>query len=101
MSSILIVDDDAQLRQSFEKILTQEGYDVQTAATGEAGLELVKQRVPDLVIMDVRMPVDIRATPDDPMISLSELLATRMGPAAGIIMPPGWMDRWPFSLFRR
>jgi len=56
MSSILIVDDDARLRQSFEKLLAEEGYEVQTAATGEAGLDLVKQKVPDLVIMDVRMP---------------------------------------------
>jgi len=56
MSSILIVDDDAQLRQSFEKLLSQEGYEVHTAATGEAGLEAVRQKVPDLVIMDVRMP---------------------------------------------
>jgi len=56
VSSILIVDDDDQLRQSFQKLLAEEGYEVQTAATGEAGLEAVRQKVPDLVIMDIRMP---------------------------------------------
>jgi len=56
MSSILIVDDDARLRESFEKLVVEEGYEVRTAATGEAGLEAVKQELPDLVIMDVRMP---------------------------------------------
>ncbi len=56
MSSILIVDDDDQLRQSFQKLLAEEGYDVRTAASGEAALEAVRQAVPDLVIMDVRMP---------------------------------------------
>ena len=56
MRSILIVDDDSQLRQSFEKLLSEEGYEIRTAATGEAGLEAVKQKAPDLVIMDVRMP---------------------------------------------
>lgn len=56
MSSILIVDDDDQLRQSFQKLLVEEGYEVRTAATGEAGLEEVRKAVPDLVIMDVRMP---------------------------------------------
>lgn len=56
MSSILIVDDDDQLRQSFQKLLAEEGYEVRTAATGEAGLEEVRKAVPDLVIMDVRMP---------------------------------------------
>ncbi len=56
MNSILIVDDDAQLRRSFEKLLSKEGYEVRTASTGESGVETVRDDVPDLVIMDVRMP---------------------------------------------
>ena len=56
MSLVLIVDDDDQLRISFAKLLKEEGYDIQTAPTGEAGIDAVKQRVPDLVIMDVRLP---------------------------------------------
>ncbi|MBI5115420.1 sigma-54-dependent Fis family transcriptional regulator [Candidatus Poribacteria bacterium] len=56
MSSILIVDDDSQLRQSFDRLLTEEGYEVRTAATGEAGIEAIREKTPDLVIMDVRMP---------------------------------------------
>ena len=56
MGNILIVDDDAQLRQSFEKILTTEGHAVKTASSGEAAIAMVQAAVPDLVIMDVRMP---------------------------------------------
>ena len=56
MGTILIVDDDAQLRTSFEKLLTTEGHTVKTAPTGEGGLELAKANLPDLVIMDVRLP---------------------------------------------
>jgi len=56
MGKILIVDDDPQLRQSFEKLLTTEGHTVQTAATGEAAVKLVQTNPPDLVIMDIRMP---------------------------------------------
>jgi nitrogen regulation protein NR(I) len=56
MATVLIVDDDLQLRQSFEKLLIQEGHQVHTAASGEAGLTMVRQVVPDLVIMDVRLP---------------------------------------------
>jgi len=56
MAKILIVDDDSQLRQSFEKLLKQEGHEVRVAASGEAGVEAVKQASPDLVIMDMRMP---------------------------------------------
>jgi len=54
--TILIIDDDSRLRNSFERILTEEGYTVRTAATGEDGLELIRESVPALVIMDVRMP---------------------------------------------
>ncbi len=56
MAEILIVDDDAQLRQSFERLLTAEGHVVHTASCGEDGLDFVRRSAPDLVIMDVRMP---------------------------------------------
>lgn len=56
MAEILIVDDDAQLRQSFERLLTREGHRVRTASSGEAALALVQEASPDLVIMDVRLP---------------------------------------------
>lgn len=55
MASILIVDDDPQLRRSFENLLKQDGHDVRTAASGEAGIESVRRAVPELVVMDVRM----------------------------------------------
>ncbi len=56
MSSILIIDDDDQLRKSFHKVLSQEGYNVQGAASGEAGLGIIRKESPDLVILDIRLP---------------------------------------------
>ncbi len=56
MSTILIVDDDDQLRMSFARLLKEEGYDIRTAPTGEAGIKEIRQAVPDLLIMDVRLP---------------------------------------------
>jgi nitrogen regulation protein NR(I) len=56
MSTIIVIDDDDQLRKSFEKLLIEEGYVVESAASGEAGLKLVQEKVPDLVILDVRLP---------------------------------------------
>jgi nitrogen regulation protein NR(I) len=56
MGHILIVDDDPQLRQSFEKLLYEEGHQVRTAVSGEAALDLVRESLPELVIMDVRLP---------------------------------------------
>jgi nitrogen regulation protein NR(I) len=56
MSTILVVEDDSQLRQSFDKLLQEEGYNVRTASSGEDGLEAIQRETPDLVIMDVRLP---------------------------------------------
>ena len=56
MSTILIIDDDDQLRKSFRKLLSEEGYRAEGAASGEAGLEIVRRQSPDLVIVDVRLP---------------------------------------------
>jgi DNA-binding NtrC family response regulator len=56
VGTILIVDDDPQLRHSFERLLTEEGHIVKTAATGELGLGIARKSPPDLVIMDLRLP---------------------------------------------
>lgn len=56
MSHILIIDDDDQLRKSFTKLLIEEGHQVQSAASGEEGLQIVRTVLPDVVILDVRLP---------------------------------------------
>ncbi len=56
MSTILIIDDDDQLRISFERLLKEEGYHIRTAASGEAGIRLLRESIPDLIILDVRLP---------------------------------------------
>lgn len=56
MDTVLIVDDEAPLRRSFERLLTDEGYACLTASCGEQALDIFRAGRPDLVIMDVRMP---------------------------------------------
>ena len=56
MSTILIIDDDDQLRKSFEKLLIEEGYHTDSAPSGELGIDRVRKNVPDLVILDMRLP---------------------------------------------
>jgi len=52
----MIIDDDDQLRRSFEKLLTDEGYRVICAPSGEAGVKLIKTNPLDLAILDMRLP---------------------------------------------
>jgi nitrogen regulation protein NR(I) len=56
MSRVLIIDDDDSLRKSFQKLLSEEGYTTDSAASGEDGIQKVKKRTPDLVILDMRLP---------------------------------------------
>jgi len=53
---VLVVDDEPMLRNLLSRLLRMEGYDVIEAADGEAALDLVQQRRPDLVLLDVMLP---------------------------------------------
>jgi DNA-binding response OmpR family regulator len=53
---ILIVDDEEALRESLKEILRIEGYDILTADTGEAALDLLRQEEVDLILLDLKMP---------------------------------------------
>ena len=53
---ILIIDDEASLRQTMARILQRAGYEVTTAATGKEGLDLISEHTFDLVYSDIRMP---------------------------------------------
>jgi len=54
---ILIVDDDANQRALYEEEMRDEGYDVAVAADGREALKLAGELRPNLVVMDVNMPV--------------------------------------------
>lgn len=56
MKKILVVDDDANIRLIFQTMLRRAGYDVVTASSGIQALELILDRNPDLVILDIKMP---------------------------------------------
>jgi len=53
---ILIVDDDASIRETFEIHLERRGYEVRSAESGEKALNILEAFEPSLVITDVRMP---------------------------------------------
>lgn len=53
---ILIIDDEASLRQTLARILQRAGYEVTTAESGEMGLSLLANSPFDLIYMDLRMP---------------------------------------------
>jgi excisionase family DNA binding protein len=54
--SVLLVDDDARMRELVRVELEREGYDVQEAASADEGLASIESRKPELVLLDVMMP---------------------------------------------
>ena len=55
-ATILIVDDEEDIRELVELNLTQEGYGVLSCETGEQALELAGSKLPDLIILDLMLP---------------------------------------------
>src|SRR5260221_5994091 len=55
-SRVLVIDDEAAIRDSLKMTLEYEGYEFRGAATGQEGIALVERESPDLVLLDVKMP---------------------------------------------
>ena len=53
---ILIVDDDRVATELTKRTLQSNGYEVLTAGDGEEALEALKNKIPDLILLDVQMP---------------------------------------------
>lgn len=54
---VLLVDDDPDFVEAVRVIVENGGYDVEVAYDGQEGLEAVAERKPDLIVLDVMMPV--------------------------------------------
>jgi DNA-binding response OmpR family regulator len=53
---VLVIDDEAVMRDSLQDLLTTNGYNVVTAVDGDEGLRKVLEERPDLIVLDVIMP---------------------------------------------
>ena len=59
MPMILVIEDDPNLCLLYATQLAEDGFEVETAATGQEALAALERRVPDLVVLDIKMePMD-------------------------------------------
>jgi CheY-like chemotaxis protein len=93
-ASILFVDDDAAMREVMAFILTEEGFEVSTAADGLEALAQLRDLTPDLIISDLHMPrmsgieflsVVRRRFPAIPVIAISGAYDLGESSAAGVM----------------
>jgi DNA-binding NtrC family response regulator len=54
--AVLIIDDEAEIRESLQTLLEMEGFAVEAAATGEAGLQRIGEHPFDLILLDLTLP---------------------------------------------
>jgi DNA-binding response OmpR family regulator len=57
MASIVVIDDDDDIRETIADLLTLEGHEVRAARNGVEGLQALDERLPQLVLTDIEMPV--------------------------------------------
>ena len=57
MAKIVIVEDETTLAETLAENLSEEGYKVLTADNGETGLALIRSELPDLIVLDIMLPV--------------------------------------------
>ena len=57
MADVIVVDDDAALAEALSDILESEGHAVRIGRDGREGLRLLAERLSDLIVLDIEMPV--------------------------------------------
>src|ERR1035438_36207 len=85
--SILVIDDETEIRESLEQLLALEGYKAATASTGEEGLRCIENGLYDLVLLDINLPdrngLDLlqqikRESPELSVIMITAYASTQM-----------------------
>ncbi len=109
MSKILIVDDMAIVRDPIATALQQAGYETLCATNGREALELVRVQHPDLILLDISMPVmdgmsclialrQDQATNDTPVLMLTQTTARDVVAKAAQLGVQGYLLKSTFSL---
>src|SRR5262249_21387932 len=78
--TVLVIDDEAVVRELMQRFLSKEGFRVLTASDGETGLRLAREERPDAITLDVMMPDTAGG------VVLSELKAARERPNTPVVM---------------
>ena len=98
IQAVLVVDDEEPIRNALKKFLTQQQFEVYTAASGEEALQQLKRHHLSLMLCDIRMPgmsgVDLvpQAIEAEPDLAILMLTAVNDATSAALCMQRGAMD---------
>lgn len=97
LQTVLIVEDNLDNRAIYRTILEHHGYEVLEAVDGEAGIRLTRERLPDMVLMDISIPIIdgyqatriLKADPATAAIPILALTAHAMSEDRALAMQAG------------
>lgn len=100
MARIVMADDDKHFLQVVAKFLAQAGHEVQTARNGEDALTLIGQTMPDMLVLDVALPLvtgdEIGRAVDLPILFISgrdlDRVEALRGPRTRFLQKPADLD---------
>lgn len=90
MVSVLVVDDERDIREAVSEVLADEGYEVRDAEDGAQALTKIREHHPDVILLDLMMPRmngwEFRAAQkDDPELSgIPVIVVSALGRVAGL-----------------
>jgi len=96
--SVLVVDDEEAIRNALHRYLTRQGFDVRAAGSAEEALTALRERRPELMLCDIRMPgmsgIDLvpQVLAADPDLAVLMLSAVNDATSAALCMQRGAMD---------
>src|ERR1700722_16928409 len=98
MKTILLVDDDPQVREVYGLVLRRNGYYVIEAHSGVSGIEMARQHSPDLILSDILMPEGDGATllrniRRDPELESTQVVLMTGSP--DMVSPRKETEEWP------
>ncbi len=107
MNSILVIEDNAAIRENTEELLMLYNYHVITAINGEEGCQKIKQVNPDIILCDIMMPevngIEVlkrirqnEATANIPFVFLSAAVSHEFMNNALPYQPNAWLEK-PFT----
>ena len=94
-AKVVVVEDEADIREVIEYNLSREGYPVYSSGDGEHGLKLVKKKLPDLVLLDLMLPgldgIDVcrKIKADPETASTAIVMVTAKGEESDVVLGLG------------
>lgn len=94
LNNVLVIDDDSSVRDLLERFLTRQGFGVNSAANADEGIQLAREMKPNVILLDIMMPVkdgwtalaELKADPelkDIPVIIISLVSNPELGLSLG------------------